>query len=402
MFFLTKRAVLNKSWKKQPTTHQLYVHLHPISQTILESQLKQCFFLIQLAVLNKSWKKQPTTHQLYVHLHPISQTILESQRRHVFFNTACCFKQILEEAANNTPTVRPLTSYLTNHPGMSTNTCFFEHSVLFWTNPGRSSQQHTNCTSTYILSHKPSWKVNEDMFFEHSLLFWTNPERSSQRHNNCTSTYILSHKPSWKVNEDMFFFNTACCSEQILKEVANNTPTVRPLTSYLTNHPGNSTKTCFFEHSLLFRTNPERSSQQHTNCTSTYILSHKPSWKVNEDMFFSTQLAVLNKSWKKQPTTHQLYVHLHPISQTILESQRRHVFFNTACCFEQILEEADNNTPTVRPLTSYLTNHPGKSTKTCFFEYSLLFWTNPERSSQQHTNCTSTYILSHKPSWKLN
>ena len=307
---------MNKSWKKQPTTHQLYVHLHPISQTILESQrrhvffntaccfeqileeadnntptvrpltsyltnhpgksTKTCFFSTQLAVLNKSWKKQPTTHQLYVHLHPISQTLLESQRRHVFWNTACCFEQILEEAANNTPTVRPLTSYLTNHPGKST--------------------KHV-------------------------------------------------------------FLNTACCFEQILEEADNNTPTVRPLTSYLTNHPVNSTKTCFFEHILLFLTNPGRSSQQHTNCTSTYILSHKPSWKVNEHMFFEHSLLFLDKSWKKQPTTHQLYVHLHPISQIIMESQRRHVFLNTACCFEQILDTSSLQKCSCAPTTSHITNN---------------------------------------------
>ena len=208
---------------------------------------------------------------------------------------------------------------------------FLNTACSFWTNPERSSQQYTNCTSTYILSHKRSWKVNEDMFF------WTQRavlNKSWKKQPTTHQLYVHLHPISQTILESQrrhVFFNTACCFEQILEEAANNTPTVRPLTSYLTNHPGKSTKTCFF----------------------------------------LTKRAVLTKSWKKQPTTHQLYVHLHPISQTILESQLKHVFLNTACCFEQILKEAANNTPTVRPLTSYLTNHPGKSTKTMFFSTQL-------------------------------
>ena len=178
-----------------------------------------------------------------------------------------------------------------------------------------------------LVSWVTLWKTSLKTEHGCCVLFSTNPERRSQQH---TKLYVHLHPISQTILESQqrhVFFKTACCFEQILKEAANNTPTVRQLISYLTNDPGKSTKTCFF----------------------------------------LTQRAVLNKSWKKQPTTHQLYVHLHPISQTILESQRTHVFFNTACCFKQILEEAANNTPTVRPLTSYLTNHPGKSTKTCFF-----------------------------------
>ena len=37
---------------------------------------------------------------------------------------------------------------------------------------------------------------------------------------------------------------------------------------------------------------------------------------------------------------------------------------DATCCFEQILEAASYKTATVQPLTSHLTNHPSKTSKT--------------------------------------
>ena len=47
------------------------------------------------------------------------------------------------------------------------------------------------------------------------------------------------------------------------------------------------------------------------------------------------------------------------------EKARWELHKNAACCFEQILEAAPYKTAVVRPLTSYLINHPSKTSKTC-------------------------------------
>ena len=49
-------------------------------------------------------------------------------------------------------------------------------------------------------------------------------------------------------------------------------------------------------------------------------------------------------------------------------------------CFEQILEAAPDKTTAARPLTSYLTSHPSKTSKTCFrskdeLRSDVLLWT---------------------------
>ena len=154
------RAILNKSWRQQPTRHQLYGHLPPITKFLhktetslklvdkftnlgssasstekdidtrltkawtaidrlsiiwksdLTDKMKRSFFQAAVvsmllygcttwtltkrlekkldgnytgmlrAILNKSWRQQPTRHQLYGHLPPITKTIQVRRTRH--------------------------------------------------------------------------------------------------------------------------------------------------------------------------------------------------------------------------------------------------------------------------------------------------------------------------------
>ena len=72
---------------------------------------------------------------------------------------------------------------------------------------------------------------------------------------------------------------------------------------------------------------------------------------------------ILNKSWKQQPTKEQLYCHLPPMSKRIQVKQTRHAGHSWRCK-DELISDVLLWTPT-RPLTSHLTHHPSKTSKTC-------------------------------------
>ena len=49
---------------------------------------------------------------------------------------------------------------------------------------------------------------------------------------------------------------------------------------------------------------------------------------------------------------------------------------NAACCFEQILEAAPHIATIAQPLTSHLTNHQSKTSKTCWARLVKIRWTH--------------------------
>ena len=87
-----------------------------------------------------------------------------------------------------------------------------------------------------------------------------------------------------------------------------------------------------------------------------------PSYKTNREFFQAVSVTV--------------WLHHLDTNKTLGEKAGRELYKDAACSLKQVLEASLHKRAAVQPLTSYHTNHPSKTNKTC--------WMLLEKQGQTH------------------